>query len=86
MTLSEQMTSIANEVAALEQVVEQQRSIIAELQKEAETAKAKDTLIDLVGPDIEWQEKHLTMRSSDRLQKIIEVYRQLRPGGARDEN
>lgn len=85
MTLAEQMASIASEVAALEHIVENQRSIISEMQQDAEIARTKDALIDLIAPDIEWQESHLTMRSSERFQKIIDLYRQLRPAGVHNE-
>jgi hypothetical protein len=76
MTLAKQMASLADEVAALEHTVENQLSIIAELEQ---GIKARDELIDMVGPDIEWKESHVIMSSSTRMQKIVEVYRQLRP-------
>jgi len=87
MNLTSQMTPIVHEVAALEQLVEQQRNIIADLQKEAEFATAKNELIDLVGPAIERQEAYLTVRSkpSPNMQRIVELYRQLRPTGGRNE-
>jgi cell shape-determining protein MreC len=40
---------------------------------------AYDKLIDLVAPDIEWQEKHLTDRSSDKMKAVVQAYRAIRP-------
>lgn len=36
-------------------------------------------LIDLVAEDIEWQEKYLGDKASDRMKEIITAYRAVRP-------
>lgn len=74
--LTEKLNSISNEVFALEQLINTQRIIIQEMEQ---SSKHKDDLIKQVAPDIEWQESHLTMSSSERMRKIIETYRKIVP-------
>lgn len=68
------INAISDRVLALEQENDLLRQQLA-----SGNTEAYDKLIDLLAHDIEWQEKHLTERSSDRMKEIIAAYRAVRP-------
>jgi hypothetical protein len=69
MSIVDDINDIYDAVMRLEEENEERRIRI----------EAQDKLIDLLIEDIEWQEKHMTDRISDRMKAIIAAYRAVRP-------
>ena len=75
MSIVDDINDISDAVMRLEEENEELRQQLAS----AGNTEAYDKLIDLVEPDILWQEKHLGDRASDRMKAIIAAYRVVRP-------
>lgn len=75
MSIADEINTISDKILALEQEHEELRQQLAS----AGNKESYDKLIDLVEPDILWQEKHLTERASDKMKAIIAAYRVVRP-------
>lgn len=74
--------SIAELVQAIEEENKCLKEWVEDLKQQLGSAgntEAYDKLIDLLAPDIEWQEKHMTDRISDRMKDIVAAYRAVRP-------
>ena len=74
MSIVDDINDISDAVMRLEEENESLRQQLV-----SGNTEAYDKLLDLLAPDIEWQEKHLTERSSDRMKEIIAAYRVVRP-------
>jgi ketosteroid isomerase-like protein len=75
MSLTDEINAISDKVLALEQENEQLRQQLAS----SGNTEAYDKLLDLLAEDIEWKEKNLGDRASDRMKAIIAAYRAVRP-------
>lgn len=74
MSIVDEINAISDKVLALEQENDLLRQQLA-----SGNTEAYDKLVDLIAPDIEWQEKNLGDRASDRMKEIIAAYRAVRP-------
>jgi hypothetical protein len=74
MSLTDEINAISDKVLALEQENDLLRQQLA-----SGNTDAYDKLIDLLAEDIEWKEKNLGDRASDRMKAIIAAYRAVRP-------
>lgn len=74
MSIVDEINAIIDAVLDLEQENEQLRQQLV-----SGNTEAYDKLIDLIAPDIEWKEKNLGDRASDRMKEIIAAYRAVRP-------
>ncbi len=79
------MISVATLENQRDKAVEVLDEFISTIQGLQQEIEIRDTLINLIGPDIEWQEDHLTMRSSVRMQRIIDAYRTINPKDGDDD-
>lgn len=90
MSIVDDINDISDKVLALEQENEELRQQNEELRQQngaladqgfgdliklTEMKEAYDKLIDLLAEDIEWQEKHLTERTSQKMKDIVTAYR-----------
>ena len=74
MSLTDDINAISDRVLALEQENEQ-------LKQAPGNTEAHDKLIDLLAPDIEWWEKNLAEKTSQKMKSIVAAYRAVRPRG-----
>lgn len=89
MSIVDDINDISDAVMRLEEKNEELRQQIDaltynkgnfdDLIKQAEKVEAQNKLIELLADDIEWQETHLTERTSDKMKAIVEAYRAVRP-------
>lgn len=75
MSLTDDINAISDKVL----VLEQENDLLRQQLASAGNKEAYDKLLDLLSEQIEWQEKHLTERSSDRMKSIVAAYRAVRP-------
>jgi ketosteroid isomerase-like protein len=75
MSIADEINAISDKVLALEQENESLRQQLAS----SGNTEAYDKLIDLLTEDIEWQERHMTDRTSPKMKSIVEAYRAVRP-------
>ena len=81
--------TISEQVAALEAERETLRQLVGELKEELEVLKQnppvgerENRLIDLVEPDILWQEQNIEKmagKKQERMKEIVAAYRAVRP-------
>ena len=77
MSIVDDINDISDAVMRLEEENEELRHhLVSSGNKEA-----IDKLIDLLSEDIEWQEAHLTERTSQKMKDIVAAYRAVRPRG-----
>ena len=79
MILSEQVAEIERDNQRLSRLVD---AMGEELEALKQMEQAKDRLIDLVEPDILWQEQNLARMAgnkSERMKEIVAAYRAVRP-------
>ena len=74
MSIVDEINAISDKVLALEQENEQ-------LKQAPGNTEAHDKLIDLLAPDIEWWEKNLAEKTSQKMKSIVAAYRAVRPRG-----
>jgi ketosteroid isomerase-like protein len=74
MSIADDINAISDRVLALEQENDLLRQQLA-----SGNTEAYDKLIDLLTEDIEWQERHMTDRTSPKMKSIVEAYRAVRP-------
>ena len=74
MSIADEINAISDAVLALEQENEQ-------LKQAPGNTEAYDKLIDLLAPDIEWWEKNLAEKTSQKMKSIVAAYRAVRPRG-----
>ena len=72
MSLTDDINAISDRVLQLEQENEQ-------LKQAPGNTEAHDKLIDLLAPDIEWWEKNLAEKTSQKMKDIVAAYRAVRP-------
>ena len=72
MSLTDDINAISDRVLQLEQENEQ-------LKQQPGNTEAHDKLIDLLAPDIEWWEKNLAEKTSQKMKDIVAAYRAVRP-------
>ena len=72
MSIVDDINAISDKVLALEQENEQ-------LKQQPGNTEAHDKLIDLLAPDIEWWEKNLAEKTSQKMKSIVAAYRAVRP-------
>lgn len=76
MSIVDDINDISDAVMRLEEENEELRQ---QLVSAPANKESYDKLIALVSIDIEWQEKNLGDRASDRMKEIIAAYRAVRP-------
>ena len=75
MSITEEINAISDRILELEQ---ENARLKADNKGKSDT-KVYDRLIDLLTEDIEWQEKHLVERTSQKMKDIVAAYREIRP-------
>ena len=70
--LRQQLESAPGNKEAFDDLIKQHREAILKIE-------LQDKLIDLLTEDIEWYEKHLTERTSQKMKDIVAAYRAVRP-------
>ena len=79
MSIAEQVERIEAENEVLKEWVE---DLKLQLQSVSPgNTEAHDKLIDLLAPDIEWWEKNLAEKTSQKMKDIVAAYRAVRPRG-----